>query len=103
MPRKLGITVNNIPLTDEEAKLISLYIIGLNNKKAGSVVLLSARYLRNIAWRLYGLLDTQACAHGLAGKAREFGFDSKGNFKDIDLFSKDERERLYQVAPELLL
>lgn len=103
MPSTLGIKIDGIPLTDEQAKLIALYIMGLSNKEISGCLFLKPSYLRNLASALYGLLDSGKSPQGLARRGERGGFDGYGHSDGIDVLSARERRWIEQNVPRLAL
>lgn len=103
MPVTLGIILYRVPLTDEQAKLIASYILGLTNEEVSACLLYKPSYIRNLASGLYYLLSSGKCPQSLARKGELGGFDGYGYFHGKDVFTDTERRLLIQYVPRLAL
>lgn len=97
MPYKLGITLRGNRIEDKAAKIISLYVMLLNNPQIAEVIYLKVPLIYNHVSAVYGQLNCQRKVHVLVAIAQEEGFDKQGCVYGSDIFTTEERNRLAAV------
>jgi hypothetical protein len=103
MPYTLGITIDGTRITDDDAKIIGLSIMGISYKSIAKVTFINEHCIRNKVSALYGLLDTRekhyrSYAAWRAKQVRTIYCHVNGN----DILNADERRRLTALKPRIL-
>ncbi len=102
MPDKLGIKVDDIPITDNCAKILALAIRGLSHKQIEKITLIRTRIISNELSVHYKLFDTERCVHALTYFALDYGLNYNYSFYDKQVLDEAEKQRLRQHFPKLL-
>lgn len=102
MPYNLNITIDSTGISDDDAKIISLSLMGLPYKKISAVTFINPHCVRNKVSALYGMLRTEKCINALTVLGELNGFDHYGYVDGKDLFTPEERQRLVALKPSLL-
>jgi hypothetical protein len=102
MPTILNITINGTGISDDDAKIISLSLMGLPYSKISMITFINPRCLRNKVSALYSVLRTEKCINALTVEGALNGFDHYGYVDGVDVLTAEERSRLHQLKPALL-
>ena len=99
MSHTLGIKIDGTRISDEDAKIIGLYIMGFGNPEVNQIIYLALPTIHNKASNLYNLFDTFKTPTALSALALHYGFDHYGCVNGIDVFTPQERERILAFKP----
>lgn len=102
MPYSLGIKLNNVRISNNLAKIISLSMVGLSYEEISLVTTIKESVIRNEVSLAYGLFDTQRCINALVYLAyvNEFTYDLQAN--GVVVLDDYEMYRLKKHMPRLL-
>ncbi len=102
MPYTLGITIDGTRITDDDAKIIGLSIMGISYKSIAKVTFINEHCIRNKVSALYGLLDTEKNITALTLLGELNKFDHYCHVNGNDILNEGERRRLTALNPRIL-
>ena len=102
MPYTLGITIDGTGVTDDDAKIIGLSIMGLEYSEIADVTFINLRCIHNKVSLLYGILCTRKTIAALIVLGKLYGFDHYCYVNGKDILDAAERQRLHKINPRLL-
>ena len=102
MPYTLGIKIDGTRITDDDAKIIALSIMGLAYADIYKVTFINVHCISNKVSALYGLfgITKNICELIVMGELN--GFSHYCYVNGIDILDKEERRRLQELRPRLL-
>lgn len=101
MSHKLGITIQGTGISDQDAKILALYLTGLGNKEIYTVTFISVKNIHNKVSFMYQMFRTPKIPTALTGLATLDGFDHYCYVNGVDVLDEHERQRLEALRPHL--
>ena len=97
----LDIELDGVPISDDSAKILALYIRGLSTKEIEDVTFIRDKIIYNKISDLYAIFKCPKGISVLMYMALCSGFDFDCHVNGIDVLTPVERRRMQQSVPRL--
>lgn len=101
MSYKLGFKINGDKIEDDDGKIISLLLRGLSKEEIEKGTYIKVNIIYNRLYSLYGRVGTEHCVNGIMYEGTHNGFDYNFCYEGKEIFTKEEKERLFEKVPRL--